>query len=92
MTQIEVPSWVVEVAQKAYYEHDDTGSCQHAMLKAITAALGAWVERAGFMDEEAEFLLPRRDRCVLFSQTLLVREAHGARNLPLYTLRQEKPE
>lgn len=43
MTEIKVPSWVVDVAQQAYYEHDDTGSCQYAMLKAITVALGAWV-------------------------------------------------
>ena len=102
MTEIDVPDWVVKAAEDARvhrlnavtaYGSAGVDERYHmAMRAALTAALGAWVERAGFMDEEAEFLLPRRDRCVLFSQTLLVRDAHGARNLPLYTLRQEKPE
>jgi hypothetical protein len=105
MTNIEVPDWVVELSLDALdsacindagsrvswhgYTRDDRLEITRA---AITAALGAWVVPAGFMDKKAEFLLPRPGRCVLSSQTVLVRDAYEVRNLPLFTLRQEKPE
>lgn len=97
MTEIDVPDWVVAVALDAYkasrgaYEGEVTADADD-MRAALTAALGAWVVPAGYMDAEAEFMLPRPGRCVLSSQTVLVRDAYEGRNLPLYTLRQEKPE
>jgi hypothetical protein len=94
MSQIEVPDWVAQAYIAAYHHAYDTEELPYmdSVKAAITAALGAWVVPAGYMDAKAELLLPRPGRCVLSSQTVLVRDAYEGRNLPLYTLRQEKPE
>ena len=90
MSQIEVPDWVVELAQQAYYEHDDTGSCQYAMLKAITAALGAWVVPAHFATDGAGDV-------PVFEEFTELDQAYGHAGddgwvVEAYVLRQEKPE
>ena len=96
MTSIEVPDWVVRSvagAMEDWHNNPANETGYNETLKAaLNAALGAWVVPAGFMDSKAEFLLPRPGRCVLSSQTVLVRDAYEVRNLPLFTLRQEKPE
>lgn len=105
MTEIDVPDWVVEAACAKLavgmefegkwpedYQDEAGDELREAMRAALTAALGAWVVPAGYMDAKAEFMLPRPGRCVLSSHTVLVRDAYEGRNLPLYTLRQEKPE
>lgn len=102
MTQIEVPDWVTKVAEDARVEclkavtvFGSAGVEERyhiAMKAALTAALGAWVVREGYIAGpelrglDAARQLGRKLYGNVWS------EPTGQAGTPLYTLRQEKPE
>lgn len=99
MSQIEVPDWVVARARAAVREFwenykggHDCGEFDAAMKAAITAALGAWVVREGYIaGPELRGLDAARQLGKKFYGTVWS-EPTGQAGTPLYTLRQEKPE
>lgn len=94
MTEIDVPDWVVTHARAAVREFwenykggVDCGEYDAAMKAALTAALGAWVETVGFAVPESLHQSKRR-----MSWFDVWATPHPPFTIPLYTLRQEKPE
>lgn len=57
------------------------------LVHKLIAELGQEVEAAepvGYMDPDADFMLPRKGQCVLSSQVVLVRDPHGKYTRPIY--------
>jgi hypothetical protein len=91
MTEIDVPDWVVEEANAALSKVGYTDP-ENAMRAALTAALGAWVVREGYIaGPELCGLDAARQLGTKFYGTVWS-EPTGQAGTPLYTLRQEKPE
>jgi hypothetical protein len=102
MTSIEVPDWVARIADEAGDEFTNTHSMSmYASLEdmqldyvrhMITAALGAWVVREGYIaGPELRGLDAARQLGTKFYGTVWS-EPTGQAGTPLFTLRQEKPE
>lgn len=56
-------------------------------LSRLIADLGqevGAVEPVGYMDPDADFMLPRKGQCVLSSHVVLVRDPHGKYTRPIY--------
>lgn len=54
------------------------------LIAELGQEVGA-VEPVGYMDPDADFMLPRKGQCVLSSHVVLVRDPHGKYTRPLYT-------
>lgn len=84
MTEIDVPDWVALLAEDRYSEAYYKGMTRTESMKAaLTAALGAWVVPAGYLNKWDDG-----------DETVSARPAHPEHGLaqPIYALRQEKPE
>lgn len=100
MTEIDVPDWVVKAADEAGDEFDRTHTMSmyasvsdmrlDRVRHMLTAALGAWVETAGYVhpDTIKGLRAGLSSKSFLFAKPLPQMWA----DIPLYTLRQEKPE
>ena len=88
MTEIDVPDWVVEAALLATSDPSETSLTHAEYARAIiTAALGAWVVTVGFAVPESLHQSKRR-----MSWFDVWATPHPPFTIPLFTLRQEKPE
>lgn len=99
MSQIEVPDWVVEIAARVVAknvgeDYDSLGPFTQDTIKAtqrecITAALGAWVVQVAVSREHDAGRPSFYDVVPNDSQEA---EMWAYALVPLYNLRQEKPE
>jgi hypothetical protein len=96
MTSIEVPDWVVRSiagAMEDWHNNPANETGYNETLKAaLTAALGAWVVREGYIaGPELRGLDAARQLGTKFYGTVWS-DPTGQAGTPLFTLRQEKPE